>query len=345
MTVLVATTALACGPGGTGGTGGTASRPGADLDEVLFDRGYGKRLVAMDVRTCATRDLPIVGRDPVAFTRDHKLAATLRRIDPIDSNAKPSRLAVGPAAQDERDTVWTVGDGAPGGMAFDPAGERIALGLQRTTTRGGNISPEGVDDGLWIVDRTGERRRQLVPGGTSPFAWSPDGEEIASVTRELASDGSTSTKVWIVDVKSRRRRTVTTLSPPTGADGVLDWSTDGTKLLLVTWTTGPSEGRTLPNLEQVDVADGRRTPLVGPAPEDRYQRGVYSADGGTVIAQRIHIPIGALPQGPPYGLSPSTPFVPAPDRRTADLVSVSTDGTDLRSLCPTDPDDTLLDWH
>jgi len=170
--------------------------------------------------------------------------------------------------------VWTVGDDAPGGMAFDPSGERIALGLQRTTNRGGTVAPEGVDDGLWIVNRSGEGRRQLVAAYPYPFAWSPDGKQIASGTPEFSSDGSErGTKVWIVNVESGRQRTVTTLAPPTVTEGVLDWSPDGKNLLLIIWPTGRSQARSLPKLEQIVVTGGRRAPLLGPAPDDHYRAG------------------------------------------------------------------------
>jgi hypothetical protein len=310
---------------------------------MLLDRGYEKPLTAIDVRTCATRELPITGHEPVAFTRDHKTVATMRRIETGSAQAAlPYRLTVGPASDDERDTVWTVGDSALGGMAFDPSGERIALGLQRSMDRGSGVAPGAVDDGLWIVNRSGDGQRQLVPGYPQALAWSPDGSQIASTTAVPSAEAPNRTQVWVVDVGSGRQRTVTTLDQPSGVGGVMDWSPDGQNLLLFTGKTDPSTGRPPPNLEQIGVADGRRTMLLGSAGTDFYHRAVYAPGGRTIIARRS--PVRSDPPSPPGGPSVTT-RAGAPDRRTADLVSIPTDGTELRSLCPIDPGDTLLDWH
>lgn len=338
MAIFVATLAVACG-----GSEGMTVTAAADVDEVLLDRGYGKPLTALDVRTCATRELPIIGREPAAFTRDHTTVATLRRLDVATAAAVPSRLTVGPASEDERATVWTVGDEAFNGIAFDPSGKRIALALRRTMDRGSRVAEGAVDDGLWIVDRSGDNRRHLVAGDPASFAWSPDGKQIASTTATYAADGTRSTEVWIVDVGSGRQRTVATLDQPLVASGVMDWSPDGQSILLFTGTTSPSTGRPPPILEQIAVADGRRGVVLTPVADDYFHRAVYASDGRTVIVQRAHVPLDPpLPSGGP---SVTIPALGAPDRRRADLVSVRTDGTDLKALCPIEPDDKVLDWH
>ena len=133
VAIFVAAVPAGCGQDGTG------RAPAADPDEVLLSTQNGDRLMAMDVRTCASRILPISGTrggDAVAFTRDHRTVASLREIEHAHSGTEASRLTVGPASQDERNTVWTVGNRATGGMSFDPSGERIALGLQRSAGRG-----------------------------------------------------------------------------------------------------------------------------------------------------------------------------------------------------------------
>lgn len=338
-TIVLVTLTGACGPQVT------TSIPATDLTEVLIDRGDGKRLMAVDVQTCATRELPILGREPVAFTRDHKVVATLRRIPSISPAAVPSRLSVGPAARDERDTVWTVGNRASGGMAFDPSGRRIALGLQRTFDRGGTSAPGAVENGLWIVNASGDDKRQLVNGNLGTFAWSPDGTRIASTTTESSPGpgGLLSTNVWIVDVGSGHQRILATFDQSITTSGVMDWSPDGQNILLITGTPGPSTGRAVTKLQQVGVVDGRTTPLADPAADGAYIHAVYAADGRTVIAQRTRVP--SDPPSPPGGPSITVPAMGAPDRRTSDLTSVRTDGTDLHPLCPIDPNDKLLDWH
>jgi len=338
-TILIAALAVACG------RQGPKSIPAAELNKVLLDRGYGKRLMAVDVQTCATRELPIIGHEPVAFTRDHKLAASLRRTNPLTATAVPSRLSVGPATQDERDVVWTVGDNAVGGMAFDPSGRRIALGLQRTFDRGGTFAPGAVDDGLWIINASGDDRRHLVTGNPRIFAWSPDGKKIASTKNESSSVGPSSTTVFTVDVASGQQRILATLDQSITTSDVMDWSPDGQKILLLTSTTGPSPGRILTRLEQIGAVDGQRTTLAAPPADVYYERAVYAADGRTVIAQRTHVP--SDPPNPLGGPSITIPM-DAPNRRTSELGRVRTDGTDdadLHSLCPIDPSDKLLDWH
>jgi len=338
VTIVVAAMAFGCGA-----ESGARSGPPADLDEVLLSPTKAKRLTAMNVRTCVTRELPIGSGESVAFTRDHKTVATLREIQRTHSGVEPSRLRVGPASQDERDTVWTVGDFAAGGMAFDPSGQRLALGLQTDMDRGGNVAAGAVGTGLWIVNNAGDGRRQLgvVTGSQRRFAWSPDGTQIAGSTFESSPDHSGSpSKVWIVDVESGRQRIVTTLDQPTGANGVMDWSPDGQNILLFTGRAdnglyGPSK------LEQIAVADGRRATLLDPATDDIYMRAVYAADGKSVIVKRLHVVPRPAPPPPP----PGEPMVTPPDPRKADLVSVSTSGPDVHSLCPIDPDSTLLDWH
>jgi WD40 repeat protein len=335
-TICVAAPAVACG------SRGTRSIPPADLSEVLLDPGDGKQLMAIGVQTCSNRELPVIGREPVAFTRDHKVAATLRKTPSVSPAAVPSRLSVGPSTNDERDTVWTVGNHASGGMAFDPSGTRIALGLQRTFDRGGTFAAGAVDDGLWIVHASGDNKRQLVEGNPETFAWSPNGEQIASTTTESSPGGLLSTKVWIVDVGSRRQRILTTLDQSTTTIAVMDWSPDGQNILLLTGTTGPTPGRTATKLEQVGI-DGRRTPLADLGADDAYSRAVYSADGKAVIVQGTRFPTD--PPTPPGGPWTTIPALGATDRRTSELISVRTDGTDLHPLCPINPNDKLLDWH
>ena len=345
--MFVAAVAAGCGQDGAG------RARAADLDEVLLSNG-GPQLMAMDVRTCASRTLPVSGvrPDSVAFTRDHRMVATLRMIEHGHSGREASRLNVGPASQNGRDTVWTVGDHAPGGMSFDPSGKRIALGLARNFDRGGNVPDGAVEDGLWIVNASGDGRRLLVPGYPHRFAWNPAGTLIAGVTFEDSPEHSGSRrKVWIVDVGTGRQRTVTTLDQPSGADGVMDWSPDGLNILLFTGTTDGSHGWAPSKLEQIDVADGSGTTLLSSVESDFYTRAVYAADGQTVIAhheqylRRPSTPPGQTEVATPYGGWTLTAISGTTVEHRTDLISVRTDGTDLRSLCPIDNAGKLLDWH
>jgi len=73
VAIVVAALAFGCGAGTT-----ARPSPAASLDEVLLSPTT-TNLLAMNVRTCATRELPIGGDESaVAFTRDHKTVATLR---------------------------------------------------------------------------------------------------------------------------------------------------------------------------------------------------------------------------------------------------------------------------
>jgi hypothetical protein len=265
--------------------------------------------------------------------------ATLREIEHAHSSREASRLAVGPASQDERDDVWTVGNDATGGMAFDPSGKRIALGLQQSADRGGNVPEGAVEEGIWIVSASGEEKRHLVPGYPRPFAWSADGTKMAGATIEAAPNGSgANRKLWIVDVGSGEQRTVATLDQPDGADGVLDWSPDGRTILAFTGRTEAFHAWAPSKLEAISVSDGRRAELLTSVAGDFYKNAVYAADGKTIIVQHV---LARRPSPSPPGQSMAT----APGLPTAELVSIRTDGTGARTLCPVQVEDTLLDWH
>jgi len=97
--MFVAAVSAGCGQDGAG------RARAADLDEVLLSNG-GPRLMAMDVRTCASRTLPVSGvrPDSVAFTRDHRTVATLREIEQTGSGTEASHL--GAALQEGLCSEW-----------------------------------------------------------------------------------------------------------------------------------------------------------------------------------------------------------------------------------------------
>jgi len=84
---------------------------------------------------------------------------------------------------------------------------------------------------LWLTPISGGESRPLVRGSeNSDPRWSPDGSMIAFDSRR-----GTHFSVWVVNVATGEERQV---SPPGLSTGLVDWSRDGTRLLIHTRAEG-----------------------------------------------------------------------------------------------------------
>ena len=102
---------------------------------------------------------------------------------------------------------------------FSPDGQKILFA---------NRAAEGPTS-LWIVENTGENPDLLYSGPNTIVAvdWSPDGQTIAFA---MATDQPDSYEIFLMNADGSNVRQLTRGLP--GIGGSIDWSPDGTKLLI-----------------------------------------------------------------------------------------------------------------
>jgi len=297
VVAAVVAAATGCGPAARHGTTVRAAPP----VELLVDPATEGNLQAVNPATCAVRDVGLPRFPTPTFQRDHAGYVTFRPMPGGDSlYTQPTGVFIGRLGEGEPKSVWTMGNFVPERMAaWDREGQRVAMVLATTGDRVGRTAPGGVEQGLWVVKRSGAHRH-LGEGPTeagSALAWSPDGRAIAYVSFEGV--------VTIVDADTGAHRILATI--PTG-DRTLDWSPDGRSIVVATARYEAYEVRSA-GVSLVAVADGKVTPLFASdaSAGDRYSDVVFSADGRDIYAKRSHqgpqgpqspgatIPVGGLP--------------------------------------------------
>lgn len=149
-------------------------------------------------------------------------------------------------------------DGSDIQPAFSADGQRIAFSSSR---EGG---------GVFVMGATGETPLRITDFGFDP-AWSPDGRSLV-ITEErvmVATSRTSNSKLWVVDVDSRQKRTLPV------ADGVgPNWSPNGHRIAFWSYTltvNGQRDIYTIP----VDGGDAKAVTLDAATDWDP----VWSADG------------------------------------------------------------------
>jgi Tol biopolymer transport system component len=188
---------------------------------------------------------------------------------------------------------------ALGGAA--PAG--AANGPENGRITFGRFDP-GLDaHTLWVADADGSNQEQLVTGPSWFSSWSPDGTRIAF-------DYADETGVHIATMNSDGTNRAVLISEP-GVQETPDWSADGQ------WITYAAMDATLPYFSlsiwviRADGTDARRVTSGGFDVEP-----AFSPDGTQIVFSRITNPGEGDPQ-------------------MQSLLTVNTDGTDLREVVPT----------
>ena len=329
VVVAVLAGATGCGAAAPQGTTGRAAPP----VELLLDPATPEgNLQAVSPATCAVRDVGLPRFPTPTFQRDHAGYVDFRPMPGGDSlYTQPTGVFIGRLGEGEPKNVWTMGNFVPERMAaWDRAGQRVAMVLATTSDRVGRTAPGGVEEGLWVVERSGAHHH-LGEGpmdAPSALAWSPDGRAIAYLSR----DGV----VTIVDVDTGALRILATI--PTG-ERMLDWSPDGRSIVVATARYEAYELRSA-GISLVAVADGKVAPLFAfdASAGDRYSDVVFSADGRDIYAKRSH-------QGPQGPQSPGAtiPMGGLPTDRS-EIVRIPVTGVTPAIICAVPRDARLLDW-
>jgi hypothetical protein len=171
-------------------------------------------------------------------------------------------------------------------LALSPDGSQIAY-------RAASILDTNSTADVWIRDASGQTTNLTnfpEPARAAAAAWSTDGRiAVVSATRPTASvpDAPTSDDLWIYGPDgSKRHLTLTFEAGPAGDATLLEWSPDGTHLLLALQDTNPPLDPPTPNAAGifiVSVADGTMTPIHG------WEKGgvptpIFSPDGHMVAS-------------------------------------------------------------
>lgn len=119
-------------------------------------------------------------------------------------------------------TQLTYGDHSEGYAAVSPDGSTIAF----------DNATEATDLGIWLMDRDGFNRRELVPPPPPPAvdsapAFSPDGTRLAFIRKYSATPPNAREAAFIVNVDGTGLRRLT---DPALDVGRIRWSPDGTHL-------------------------------------------------------------------------------------------------------------------
>ncbi len=144
--------------------------------------------------------------------------------------------------KDGRQIQLTEGIGNVVSPDFSPDGQKIVFA---------NRAADG-PTAIWVVDNGGVNPKLLYAGPNTivATAWSPDGLTIAYC---MAVDQPDAYEVFLMDTDGKNHRRITQGLP--GIGGSLDWSPDGTNLLIY---AGPAGDK---NIYRLDVATGQATQL------------------------------------------------------------------------------------
>ena len=283
LAAVLAGQATGCGPAARHAATERAASPVELLVDPATPEGASEdNLQAVNPATCAVRDVGLLRVPTPTFQRDHAGYVVFRPMPGGDSiYTRPTGVFIGRLGEGEPEHVWTMGNFVPQRMAaWDRDGQRVAMVLSTTTDRVGRTAPGGVDEGLWVVERSGAHRH-LGEGPTeagSALAWSPDGRAIAYLTFEGV--------VTIVNADTGAHRSLATV--PRG-DQTLDWSPDGQSIVVATARYESYQLQSA-GISLVAVADGTVTPLFASdaSAGDRYGDVVFSADGRDIYTKRSH---------------------------------------------------------
>jgi Tol biopolymer transport system component len=136
--------------------------------------------------------------------------------------------------------------------AWSPRFDRVAFSNNEYWfPPSGSYGRPAPTEGIYVADRLSGRARQLTHGLDDARRWSPDGNRILFTRFENRSH----VRIEVLDLLSRR---ITTVTPPTEADGHPSWSPNGRTIAYTSvrpdgWTIvlqdlNTNRHRTVPNL-------------------------------------------------------------------------------------------------
>ena len=136
------------------------------------------------------------------------------------------------------------------GLSWSPDGSQIAF----SSVRGGDW-PEAI----WLVDIDGTKAKQYLVEGYNA-AWSPDGDSIAILSTSL-EDGNETRVISILNLKTKYKKVVSSLTGKYTTATDLAWSTDGKKLVFSFGKQNVDVSPRFPNVDiyVLDISTGETT--------------------------------------------------------------------------------------
>ncbi len=182
---------------------------------------------------------------------------------------------------------------------FSPDGDKIVFA---------NRAAEGPTS-IWVVDKAGLNPKLLYAGPNTivATAWAPDGQTIAFA---MAVDQPDSYQIFLMNPDATNIRQLT--SNLAGIGGSIDWSPDGSKLLIY---AGPGGDK---DLYTIDVQTGAATQLTDGG---NNAAASFSPDGRWIVFNSLR------------------------NNGQADLYIMRADGTDLRQLTADPEPDWQPQWE
>lgn len=237
--------------------------------------------------------------DPAYSPDGKKIAAVERHVDVAKDKTEPTLVLIDVATKAKRTlTVEREGLASP---QYSPSGDSLAF-----------IANDGKHHGqLFVMPLDGGDARAVTrtPQGVQQFAWRPDGDALAYVTRDvdpkkaaiakhhdlldlgnddyLTRSYATPSHLWLVSRAGANAHRLTsgtfsmaTSYPPSPPASPLSWSPDGASLLFTRVPDTRDGDAYRSQIMRLDVASGKALPLTG---RDRFEGfAAYSPDGSKI---------------------------------------------------------------
>jgi len=278
-TALFIGVAMLAGSCGTSVGRGRSGSAGAATGRIVvrFNGGLGSdSYVVFDANGQRQGSLGVPGYEFAGFTKNLGTAVVVEQ-GTLGSGHAQTFLNVGPTTELRKTRIWAVADDLTTLPGWSPSGSLLAFGLTAIQSPDSTGVAGAVQDGVWVISRSGQHPRLVAAGEIGGVAWSPDGSKLAYVS----NDGrSTTLKV----VSLGGGRPIELGSIPDGiSDEPVAWSPDGQRVLIAYAMEPP--GATSWNASGVEafpVTGGSPVSVLPSQSAVIYTGVAYSPDGSAI---------------------------------------------------------------